>query len=85
VDGATEAGARGDAARKGNIIMKRQPPQGTTTVRLSRSLHQRVALLAEREHVSLHQWVVEAIAAYVGAMQRADEAEAQAKAQGEKP
>lgn len=42
-------------------------------LRLSKSLHKRAALLALRDGVSLNQWLLEAIAADVGAHQRADE------------
>lgn len=35
---------------------------GRTTVRMSKSLHQRAAIAAEADDISLNQWIVEAVA-----------------------
>lgn len=40
---------------------------GKFVVRISKTLHERVARIAERDGVSLNQWVVTAIAAWAGA------------------
>lgn len=40
----------------------REEYSGRSTVRMSKSLHARVAEAAERDNISLNQWIVEAIA-----------------------